>query len=110
MSARSGLRLGLRISPIMPKNSRIMSVISLQYTTHTDTSVPRWSSTSKSMCPSSAVLRWNMFWITDRWPELDTGRNSVIPCSSPRSRADVYVIAYASIWIFGWRACVSARS
>ena len=64
--------------------SRTMPVISPQYITNMDTSVPRCSSTSKNRCPSSAVVMPKRSCSIARCPELEMGRNSATPCTRPR--------------------------
>ena len=55
-------------------------------------SVPRCSSTSKNMCPFSVVVMPKRLFRMARWPELDIGRNSAIPCTSPSIIALITVI------------------
>ena len=46
--------------------------------------VPRWSSTSKKGGTSDAPEMFSRCSAMARWPELDTGRNSVTPWMTPR--------------------------
>ena len=53
------------------------------YTTSTEPSVATWRATSTN---TPGVWTPVMTSSTRRWPELDTGRNSVRPCTSPNSK------------------------
>ena len=47
--------------------------------------VPRCNSTSKNICPSLDILK--RLFTMERCPELEMGRNSAIPCTSPSRTA-----------------------
>ena len=49
--------------------------------------VPRCSSTSKNRLPSADAMP-KKCWNRDRWPELEMGRNSATPWTSPRKIED----------------------
>ncbi|CCY74031.1 unknown [Eubacterium sp. CAG:115] len=70
----------VKMSPIVRKNSFIMPHIVPQNATKTAASVPRWS-TSESTSAASPLTPVTC-WTTDRCPELETGRNSVSPCTT----------------------------
>ncbi len=73
------------IRAAMPrKNSMIMSRMSRQYTTHTAMSVAKWS---RMLYRASGSVMPKKYWSRDRCPELEMGRNSATPCTTPSTIA-----------------------
>ena len=56
----------------------------------TASNVPRWTMTVKSM----SLGRFIRADTSVRWPDEDTGRNSVSPCTMPRSMPCIRVIYF----------------
>ena len=72
--------LPVKISFIVRKNSFIIPQIVGKNAIKTARSVPKCSTTEVIRVFSPIFIKC---WATDRWPELETGRNSVSPCIMP---------------------------
>ncbi len=57
-----------------------MAAISLRKTMHTDIKVPKWTNTSKK---SPCSWKLSNSEPSTKCPELETGKNSVSPCTAP---------------------------
>src|SRR5918997_1698531 len=68
------------------KNASAIRNRSRQKYVTTATSVPMWSATSKES-PNRSWSSPRKYWPSRRCPELDTGRNSVSPCTIPSTIA-----------------------